>query len=279
MAEEKRIFSWMNVAERTTKPRTAGINMVMALHIAIEGMNMLEDLAGWAGDYIDYYKVGNDMTIRPRQTILRRLAFMKEHGIEPYAQGGVTGKAVKQGCIDACLDELVELKIGAVEASRIVLTMPQMLECIKKGKDRGLTVFAEVGKKYIGWEGGPKTHMSADDVIEEMQTLLNAGAFKVIYEFMETVSLLKEDKGLEKLMHVMNTVGKDNVMLEVPVNAVGTWDEMSRYAALFIDHFGPNVNLGNISVDHVMGVESLRHNFSAISAVGKRYSPQSRGGW
>jgi hypothetical protein len=37
MAEEKRIFSWMNVAERTTKPRTAGINMVMALHIAIEG--------------------------------------------------------------------------------------------------------------------------------------------------------------------------------------------------------------------------------------------------
>ena len=110
--------------------------------------------------------------------------------------------------------------------------------------------------------------------------LLNAGAFKVIYEFMETVSLLKEEKGMEKLIHVMDTVGKDNVMLEVPVNAVGTYAmRCARYAALFIDHFGPNVNLGNISVDHVMGIESLRHNFSAISAVGKRYSPQSRGGW
>jgi phosphosulfolactate synthase len=277
MSEDKRIFSWMSVSDRTSKPRTTGLNMVMALHIAIEGMNMLEDLVGWAGDYIDYYKVGNDMTIRPREVILKRLAFLKEHGIEPYAQGGVTGKAVKQGCIDVCLDELVELKISAVEASRIVLTMPQMLECIKKGQERGLTVFAEVGKKYIGWERGPKTHMSAEDVIQEMQTLLNAGAFKVIYEFTETVSLLKEDRGLEKLMEVVGTVGKDNIMLEVPVNAVGTWDEMSRYAALFIDYFGPNVNLGNISVDHVMGIESLRHNFSAISAVGKRFSPQSRG--
>jgi phosphosulfolactate synthase len=251
--------------------------MTMALHIAIEGMNMLEDLVGWAGDYIDYYKVGNDMSIRPREVVLERLAFLKEHGIEPYAQGGVTGKAVKQGCIDVCLDELVELNIGAVEASRIVLTMPQMLECIKKGQERGLTVFAEVGKKYIGWERGPKSHMSAEDVIQEMKTLLDAGAFKVIYEFTETVSLLKEDRGLEKLMEVVSTVGKDNIMLEVPVNAVGTWDEMSRYAALFIDYFGPNVNLGNISVDHVMGIESLRHNFSAISEVGKRYSPQSRG--
>ena len=272
MSGDRSIFSWLSVSERTSKPRTTGLNMVMALHIAIEGMNMLADLVSWAGDYIDYYKVGNDMTLRPREVVLKRLAFLKEHGIEPYAQGGVTGKAVKQGCIDVCLDELVELGISVVEASRIVLTMPQMLEVIQKGKDRGLTVFAEVGKKYIGWEGGPKTHMSADDVIREMQTLLNAGAFKVIYEFTETVSLLKEDKGLEKLLEVVGTVGKDNIMLEVPVNAVGTWDEMSRYAAMFIDHFGPNVNLGNISVDHVMGIEALRHNFSAISAVGKGFS-------
>ncbi|MBI2985945.1 MAG: phosphosulfolactate synthase [Deltaproteobacteria bacterium] len=272
MSGDRSIFSWLSVSERTSKPRTTGLNMVMALHIAIEGMNMLADLVSWAGDYIDYYKVGNDMTLRPREVVLKRLAFLKEHGIEPYAQGGVTGKAVKQGCIDVCLDELVELGISVVEASRIVLTMPQMLEVIQKGKDRGLTVFAEVGKKYIGWEGGPKTHMSADDVIREMQTLLNAGAFKVIYEFMETVSLLKENEGLEKLLEVVGTVGKDNIMLEVPVNAVGTWDEMSRYAAMFIDHFGPNVNLGNISVDHVMGIESLRHNFSAISAVGKGFS-------
>ncbi|MBI2988811.1 MAG: phosphosulfolactate synthase [Deltaproteobacteria bacterium] len=271
MSEDKSIFSWMSVPERTSKPRTTGLNMVVAVHIAIEGMNMLQDLVSGGGDYIDYYKMGTEMRLQPREVVMKRLTFLKEHGIEPYAPGGVAGKAAKQDCIDVCLDELVQLGISVVEASSVVLTMPQMLEVIQKGKDRGLTVFAEVGQKHIGWEGGPKNHMSPDDVIREMQTLLNAGAFKVIYEFTETVSLLKENRGLERLSEVVGTVGKDNIMLEVP--AVGTWEELSRYLVLFIDHFGPNVNLGNVSPGHVMGIEKLRHNFSAICALGKRSSP------
>ena len=102
---------------------------------------------------------------------------------------------------------------------------------------------------------------------------LNAGAFKVIYEFTEIVSLLKENRGLERLAEVFGAVGKDNIMLEVPISSVGTWDELSRYLKLFIDQFGPNVNLGNVSPDHIMAIEKLRHNFSAISILGKRSSP------
>jgi phosphosulfolactate synthase len=198
---------------------------------------------------------------------------LKKNGIAPYAPGGVAGKAAKHDCLDLCLDELAELGFGAIEASSIVLTLPKMLEVIEKGKDRGLKVFAEVGRKHIGWEGGPKTHTSTDDVIRGMQTLLDAGAFKVIYEFTEIVSLLKEKGGLEKLQEVFATVGKDNIMLEVPISSVGTWDELSRYMNLFIDQFGPNVNLGNVSPDHVMAIEKLRHNFSAISILGKRSTP------
>ena len=274
MSEDKRILSWMSIPERTSKPRTTGLNMVVAVHNAIEGMNMLQDLVSWAGDYIDYYKMGTEMRLQPREAVLKRLAFLHENGIAAYAPGGVAGKAAQQGCIDLCLDELKELKFSAVEASRIVLTMPQMLEVIRKGQERRLRVFAEVGQKHIGWEGGPKSHMSAADVIGEMRTLLNAGAFKIVYEFTETVSLLKEKRGLEALLEMVVAVGKDNIMLEVPANAVGTWDEISRYTVLFINHFGPNVNLGNVSPDHIMGVEKLRHSFSAINTLGKRSSPQ-----
>jgi phosphosulfolactate synthase len=247
--------------------------MVVAIQVAIEGMNMLQDLVSWGGDYIDYYKMGTEMKLQRRDAVMKRLAFLKEHGIEPYAPGGVAGKAAKQDCIDVCLDELVELGFGAVEASSIVLTTPKILEIIQKGKDRGLKVFAEVGRKHIGWDGGPKTHTPTDDVIRGMQALLNAGAFKVIYEFTEIVSLLKENRGLERLVEVFAAVGKDSIMLEVPVSSVGTWDELSRYLNLFIDQFGPNVNLGNVSPDHVMAIEKLRHNFSAISILGKRSSP------
>ena len=271
MSAGKTILSWMSVPERTKKPRTTGLNMVMGVHLAIEGMNMLEDLVSWGGDYIDYYKLGTEMRLQAPDFVMKRIAFLKEHKIEVYAPGGVAGKAAKQDCIDVCLDELVELGFGAVEASSVVLSMAQMLEIIKKGKQRGLNVFAEVGQKHIGWEGGPKTHMSTDDVIRGMQALLNAGAFKIIYEFTEIVSLLKEDRGLERLVEVVRTVGKDNIMFEVP--PMGTWEELSRHLVLFINQFGTNVNLGNVSPDHVMGIEKLRHNFSAINALGKQSSP------
>ena len=85
--------------------------------------------------------------------------------------------------------------------------------------------------------------------------------------------MLKADRGLERLVEVFGAVGKDNIMLEVPISSVGTWDELSRYLKLFIDQFGPNVNLGNVSPDHIMAIEKLRHNFSAISILGKRSSP------
>jgi phosphosulfolactate synthase len=273
MSEDRSIFSWMSAPERTKKPRTTGLSMVVAIQVAIEGMNMLHDLVSWGGDYVDYYKMGTEMKLQRRDAVMERLAFLKQHGIEPYAPGGVAGKAAKQDCLEVCLDELVKLGFGAVEASSIVLTPPKILEVIQKGKDRGLKVFAEVGRKHIGWEGGPKTHMSTDDVIQRMQALLNAGAFKVIYEFTEIVSLLKESRGLERLIDLFAAVGKDNIMLEVPISSVGTWDELSRYLSLFIDQFGPNVNLGNVSPDHVMAIEKLRHNFSAISILGKRSSP------
>jgi phosphosulfolactate synthase len=273
MAEEKSIFSWLSIPERTRKPRTTGLNMVVPVQVAIEGMNMLQDLVSWGGDYIDYYKMGTEMKLQRRDAVVKKLAFLKENGIEPYAPGGVAGKAIKEDCIEVCLDELVELGFGAVEASSVVLAMAKMLEVIQKGKDRGLKVFAEVGKKHIGWEGGPKNYTPTDDVIRGMQALLNAGAFKVIYEFTEIVSLLKENRGLERLAEVFGAVGKDNIMLEVPISSVGTWDELSRYLKLFIDQFGPNVNLGNLSPDHIMAIEKLRHNFSAISILGKRSSP------
>jgi phosphosulfolactate synthase len=273
MPADNRIFSWMSVPDRTSKPRTTGLNMVVAVHHAIEGMNMLQDLVSGAGDYIDYYKMGTEMRLQTRESVMKRLAFLHENAIAVYAPGGVAGKAAQQGCIDLCLDELKALEFTAVEASRVVLAMPQMLEVIKKGQERGLRVFAEVGQKHIGWEGGPKSRMSVADVIREMQTLLDAGAFKIVYEFTEAVSLLKENRGLEALLEIVGAVGRDNIMLEVPASAVGTWEEVSRYVVLFINHFGPHVNLGNLNPNHIMAIEKLRHSFSAINKLGKQSSP------
>jgi phosphosulfolactate synthase (CoM biosynthesis protein A) len=80
MEEGKSIFSWLSVPERTRKPRTAGLNMVVPVQVAIEGMNMLQDLVSWGGDYIDYYKMGTEMKLQRRDAVVKKLVFLKQNG-------------------------------------------------------------------------------------------------------------------------------------------------------------------------------------------------------
>lgn len=258
---EGRLFSFLRVPERTTKPRTNGLTMIEGdLHLAVAGMNWLQDLVRWGGDYIDYYKLGYTMMLQPRELITEKLTLLKQHNIEPYPQGNTTETAIKRGCLDALLDEFHKLGIRVIEVSstNLPLTSSDKTKVTEKAKELGFTVFAEVGKKHIGLPGGPKTYMPITDVIREMKECLGAGAFKVIYEYTEVVSLLAEDGGLERLLEVVGSVGVNNIMFEVPTSIVGTWRELSRYAILYAEHFGPNVNIGDVDPSHVLTLEIIR---------------------
>jgi phosphosulfolactate synthase (CoM biosynthesis protein A) len=250
-----RVLSFMLAPGRSTKPRTIGLNVVVATNTAIEGMHMLEDLVNGAGEYIDYYKMGNDMSLRPRKVVEEQIAFLKANNIEPYAPGGVLGKALKLGLVDACLDELGELGITTIEASRVALTQPQLIEMMQKAMKLGFKVFAEVGQEFHGWEQGSSEHIPTATIISELRTLQKEGAAMVLYQ----------DRGGDDLIEVVDTIGSDNIMLALPTSRVARWDKMARYANTLIQNFGPNVNLVNVNVDHVVAVEKLRQGYGAIS--------------
>lgn len=271
MAETKKMFSYLRVPERTTKPRLNGFTMVEGdLHLAVVGMNWLEDFVTWGGSCVDYFKVGYTLMFQPRELVVEKLSLLKQHRIEPYPQGNCVEGAIRQACLDPFLDELQELGINIVEVSSTHLAMGigQKASVIENAKRRGFTVFAEIGKKYIGDPDGPKTHMTPSQVIREMKDCLTAGAFKVIYEYTEVVSLLKQDGGLEGLLEVAGAIGADNIMFELPTSIVGTWKEVARYAALYVEHFGPNVNLGDLDPSHLLTVESMRLGLTN-RAIGK----------
>ena len=145
------------------------------------------------------------------------------------------------------------------------LALGDKAKVTEKAKQLGFKVFAEIGKKFIGLPGGPKTHMPPSDVIREMKDCLEAGAFKVIYEYTEVVSLVAEDGGLERFLEVVASVGADNMMFEVPTNIAPTWRDLSRYAMLYIEHIGPNVNLGDVDPSHVLTLETMRLGLTSRS--------------
>jgi phosphosulfolactate synthase (CoM biosynthesis protein A) len=262
---DDRVFSFMLAPGRTSKPRTTGLNIVVATQTSVEGMHMLEDLVRGAGDYVDYFKMGNDMSLRPRRVVEEQIKFLKANGVEPYAPGGVLGKAVKLGKVDACLDELGKLGFTTIESSQVALELPQQIEMMHKAMKVGFKVFAEVGRKFIGSKDGPAEHTRTAQIISEIRTLKKEGAAMVLYEYAEILALMDQNTGLDQLIEVVDTIGTDNIMLEVPNSSVTRWDKMSRYVNTYIQHFGPNVNLVNVGVNHVVAIEKLRHGYSAIS--------------
>jgi phosphosulfolactate synthase len=223
-------------------------------------MNWVEDLVEWGGDYIDFFKVNRHLMFQPRRLVTKKLQLLKEHQIQPYLGGGATEVAVRQGCHEALWQEAQELGIGVIEVSSTHLSweIKEKIDMVKKARDAGFAVFVEVGKKRIGDPGGPKQRMPTFEVIREMKDCLNAGAFKVVYEYTEIVKLLEEETGLKQLLEIARAVEADNIMFEVPVTH---WREVSPYVALYVEHFGPNVNIGDVDPSHVAQIEVDRCRF------------------
>lgn len=261
MPAENKIFSFYRVPERTTKPRATGLTMLEGdIKLDVAGMNWVHDLVEWGGDYIDFFKVNRHMMFQPRQLVTKKIQFLKEHFIQPYLGGGATEVAVRQGCVELLWQESQELGIGVIEVSSTHLpwTVEEKVKMVKKAQEAGFLVFVEVGKKRIGDTGGPKERMPIPEVIREMKECLNAGAFKVTYEYTEIVKLLEEEAGIKCLLEVAGAVGADNIMFEVPVTH---WRDVSPYVALYIEHFGANVNIGDVDPSHVIQIEVDRCRF------------------
>jgi phosphosulfolactate synthase len=230
------------------------------IKLSVPGMNWIEDLVEWGGDHIDFFKVNRHLMFQPRNLVVKKLKYLKEHDIRPYLGGGATEVATQQGCVEALWEEAGELGIRVIEVSTTHLPwgLKQKIERVKRAQAAGFVVFVEVGKKRIGEAGGPKERMPATEVVREMNDCLSAGAFKVVYEYTEIVKLMKEESGLEQLLEIARAVGADNIMFEVPVTH---WREVSPYVALYVEHFGPNVNIGDVDPSHVAQIEVDRCRF------------------
>jgi len=86
-----------------------------------------------------------------------------------------------------------------------------------------------------------------------MKSELEAGSEKVIAEAREsgTIGIYNDDGSVN--MPVINAISEnvnlENVIWEAPIKTQQVW---------FIKHFGANVNLGNISPNEIIPLESLR---------------------
>ena len=236
--------------ERTAKPRTTGITMVID---KCQGPNATADLLAMVGDYTDHWKLSFGTSALMDENLLReKIALVREHRILIYPGGTLTEYAIVHGACRDFMRRARSLGFTGIEVSdgTIHLSPHVRRDVIQTALDLGLVVVAEVGKK------DPREQPSAAALAEQALADFAAGAAWVIVEARES------GKGV-------GVYGDDGTIHVQDVDTIATaldgyldrliWEApLKNQQEYFILRFGPDVCLGNIQPRDMLGLEALR---------------------
>jgi phosphosulfolactate synthase len=234
---------------RSSKPRRTGLTMVIDKGL---GAHALEDLVRTAGDYIDVVKLTfGTSAFYDREVLRKKNGFLAGTGIDVMPGGTFLEVSVWQNTLPAYLVRARELGFSAIEVSdgTIEMDRPTRRDVIRRARDMGFKVYAEVGKK------DPAEAPPIEVIHELIREDLGNGAFTVIIEAREAgrgVGIFdKEGKTkAEEISRILAGGSEfDSLVWEAP---------LKNQQQDLILRFGVNVSLGNIPPEEVLALEALR---------------------
>src|SRR5690606_21028594 len=239
----KRI-SMSGIPERPPKPRQHGLTLMLDKGLA---PRQVEDVMDVAAELVDMLKFGwGTAMITPG--VERKIAIYRSAGIPVYFGGTLFEAFYLRRDLDGYRRLLDGLGIGHIEVSDGSLVMPhaEKLECINL-LARDFIVLSEVGSKDA------EIIMPPYRWVQLIQAELEAGSWKVICEAREsgTVGLYRANGEVRSglVEEIVDLVGDTRLIFEAPRKAQQVW---------FIHQLGANVNLGNVSPEEVIPLETLR---------------------
>lgn len=237
-------FKLKQLPDRTAKPRTNGLTMVMDKGLSLnEAANFIEA----NGEYTDLVKLGFGTSIVTPK-LEEKIALYKQANIGVYFGGTLFEAFIVRNQYDDFLKTIEKYKLEYLEVSDGSIEMPHdvKLEYIQK-LSKHATVLSEVGSKDV------EKIIPPYQWIELMQTELNAGAWKVIAEAREAgnVGVYRSSGEVREglVQEILTKIEGEKIIWEAPQKAQQTY---------FIKLVDTNVNLGNIAPNDVIPLETLR---------------------
>ena len=237
----------LHLPPRAVKPRINGVTMVID-----GGLPLVQfaDTVESAPEYIDFVKFGWGTAI-VTSTLRDKIAILRDAGIGFYFGGTLFEKYVLQGLFDDfrkfCLDHgcsHVEVSNGTIPMSN-----SEKASYIRKLAD-DFTVVSEVGFK----DAERSQQLAPSAWIACIDEDLGAGAALVTLEARESgkSGICRPDGALRfGLIEDVLSAGFSprHLLFEAPTTAL---------QAYFVGRIGPDVNLGNVPAQAVIGLETLR---------------------
>jgi phosphosulfolactate synthase len=239
------VTGFLQLPERSVKPRETGITHVIDRGLSVAEVDGLIEVAG---ESVDLIKLGWG-TALATGNLERKLARYREHGIPAVLGGSLTELAIAQGQLERLVEWVKELGLSHFEISdgTISLDHDRKLELIEH-LARDFTVLSEVGSKDDTGAITPPYLW-----VEQMRQELDAGAWKVIAEGREsgTAGIFRPSGEVREglIQEIVHDIDPGSILFDAPRKDQQVW---------FVRKFGPNVNLGNVPVDEVLALETLR---------------------
>lgn len=232
------------IPERSEKPRSQGLTMVMD-----KGLSPAEaqNLCDVASHLIDFVKLGFG-TSAITAGLEKKLEIYSKAGIRVYLGGTLFEAFMIRGLVDDYIKLAQKLQLKTVEISDGSVKMDHLKKCEYISKlAQHFTVISEVGSKDAS------IHLDNKTWISEMEAELKAGAFKVIAEARESGNVGIFDASGKAESDLI-----DEIVQQIPVESIIWETPLKTQQVWFIKKFGANVNLGNIASNEVIALETLR---------------------
>jgi phosphosulfolactate synthase len=238
-------FTLHNLPERTQKPRTNGLTMVMDKGL---GFDDVRNFMSVAEPYVDVVKLGFG-TAFVTANLREKIDSYHSYGMPVYFGGTLFEAFLIRNQFDDYVAVMKDFGVNHVEVSDGSITIPHAEKCgyIEKLVAKGFTVYSEVGSKDAAHIMAPYKW------IELMKAELEAGSAYVIAEAREAgnVGIYRGSGEVREglVQEILTQIPSERIIWEAPQKAQQVY---------FLELLGANVNLGNLAPAEMLPLEAMR---------------------
>lgn len=237
-------FPLNNLPERTQKPRTHGLTMVMDKGM---GLDDVRNFLSVAAPYVDIIKLGFG-TAAVTSNLREKIKIYRDNNIPVYFGGTLFEAFLIRGQFEDYVNIVKDYGLEHVEVSDGSITIPHAEKCgyIEK-LAKHVTVLSEVGSKDAEHIIPPYKW------IELMKAELQAGSSYVIAEAREAGNV-----GIYRGSGEVREGLVQEILTQIPARQI-IWEAPQKAQQVyFLELLGANVNLGNLAPAEVIPLEAMR---------------------